>query len=55
MDRRKPYERPGISKVSLIADESLLLSCKVPRRVINGPFTGFCSGYFGVSCRNAGS
>jgi hypothetical protein len=52
---KKVYTEPTIEKVPLIPEEAVLANCKCIGPQIDGPPTGWCSGYEGVSCSTVGS
>ena len=52
---RKLYSEPLIEAVPLVADEAVLANCKCVGPQIDGPPTGWCSGYFQQSCAAVGS
>ncbi len=53
--KRKSYVEPLVERVPLVAEEAVLFNCKCVSPQIDGPISGWCSGYSQVSCSSVGS
>lgn len=52
---KREYEAPAVERVSLMPEEAVLYNCKCVSPQIDGPISGWCSGYEHVSCSTVGS